>query len=1058
MAIQLYTPGDTFGQFTDKFNNNASEQWYDLAYPSNGTLELTTLGGTVSKTVPLFTSMVISGMAITHPVAGDYLSIGVAAGTFQHDAKRVAFAGGTAAITAGDATYSRIDALVVDTAGVLSILTGTPAAIPVMPTPAANQLHMATIKVAPNADSSGGVVVVKFLTNVQLVAGTTSGQVPVWNESTQSYEPANIAGGMPASTQLGSMLVGDGSVFNEDLTVAMLADRFQLGQRFVELGDLGTAPSPSTTRLYQLGTGLYWGNVRLDNNGGTLPTGGTDGDVVTHNGTAWAIPTGIKLKKTNTTAASENLLLGGAVPTSISQRSVIIDPWAGRSTTGGGLNTLVGTVAGNGMGSSSQNNAAFGYNTGLTTGNFNTAIGSQAGNYGGTGNHNTWLGYMARAGTNASNTVALGSGAVAKDGGIAIGKDMNMTDYATGLAGIAANGLILGGGAYAVADKSIYPNPLLTGTNIDGNNLLIYGGAGTGAGEPGGLYFRLYNTEASGTTPQATPENLLILSKGGPAGANLVDIRANAKIHQGLALTGMQDITANDTISSDVVRVMVVADNTNIEATLPDTLTILDGHTIYVSAVGTSDYCVLQANSGQDLRLAGAADVTSLNLGWSSTARCMWDAANAVWWVALSSTSSGSGLPTPTTPGAALRVTADGMGWEEDDTVEVLIGSTQVTPKIHRLCFDNLGLEDDNELNQYGVYAGTYPDWIPGPAPLLSPIPTPWRRQAIEADFVTLANFTAGSGDYVRCSAIVAALGSGTISVIEGTETAGTERTEAPIPAIPITQVLIALVFRYRTDSSNADHEVRTPWGTSTGITAACGITEADLIPSVYTNGGTSSGSILIKVGSNPAKSWSWMYTQQPNSGSATNHRSTLFMQSLGNSSGSHAFYNLSWPDVTVDAHQGPQAGDYLVFGQDSLFVAAATVSGTLAASTVEAEIIDAGTVDAMQVGYAIEKIVPLTLSASTSLSSLPKLVLVDSAAAEITLTLPTLGADDCGEMIIQDTSVGTPGDSRAYNIILANGGNSQLNGYDPGTITSVGGFMRVLLCGEDGYVVTSYN
>lgn len=668
MSIQLYTPGDTFGQFTDKFNNNASEQWHDLAYPSNGTLQLTTLGGTVSKAVPLFTSMVVSGMDITHPVSGNYLSIAVAAGTFQHNAQRVAFAGGTAAITAGDATYSRLDALVVNTAGVLAILTGTPAAIPVMPTPAANQLHIGTIKVAPNADSAGGVTVVRFLTNVQLVAGTTSGQVPVWNAATQSYEPANIAGGMPASTQLGSMLVGDGSVFNEDLTVTMLADRFQLGQRFVELGDLGTAPIPSTTRLYQLGTGLYWGSVRLDNNGGTLPTGGTDGDVVAHNGTSWVIPAGIKLKKTNTTIGSENLLLGGVVPSGISMRTVIVDPWAARSTTGAGQNTLVGTLSGNGMGSSSQHNSAFGYNTGLTTGNFNTAIGSQAGNYGGNGNNNTWLGYMARAAANASNTVALGSGAVASDGGIAIGRDMNMTGYAAGLAGIAANGLILGGGAYAVADKSIYPNPLLAGTNTAGNNLLIYGGAGTGVGTPGGLYFRLYNAEASGTTPQATPENLLVLSKGAPAGANLVDIRARAKVHKSIALTSIQQIDANADIAADVVRAMVVADNTNIEATLPATALILDGHTIYVSAVGTSDYAVLLANSGQALRQAGTTDVTSLNMGWSSTARCMWDAGNAVWWVTISGSGGGGGNIDPgTVNGQTTRWDAANNKWVPND-------------------------------------------------------------------------------------------------------------------------------------------------------------------------------------------------------------------------------------------------------------------------------------------------------------------------------------------------------------------------------------------------------
>jgi hypothetical protein len=119
---------------------------------------LTRLGAAVDGTY-FFPST--AGGAVT-PSSG--LTIAIAAITANlvtiNSVLSAAYAGGTLAVAAADATNPRIDTVVQNVAGTVAIVTGTPVAVaattgPTPPTIAATQIAIADIYVAANATAIG---------------------------------------------------------------------------------------------------------------------------------------------------------------------------------------------------------------------------------------------------------------------------------------------------------------------------------------------------------------------------------------------------------------------------------------------------------------------------------------------------------------------------------------------------------------------------------------------------------------------------------------------------------------------------------------------------------------------------------------------------------------------------------------------------------------------------------------------------------------------------------------------------------------------------------------
>jgi len=87
------------------------------------------------------------------------MTVEVAAGEADVQGHRYRYPAETLTVTAADPTNSRIDIVVADADGTLSVTAGTPAASPTAPTPAADQAILATILVAALASSiTSGVI------------------------------------------------------------------------------------------------------------------------------------------------------------------------------------------------------------------------------------------------------------------------------------------------------------------------------------------------------------------------------------------------------------------------------------------------------------------------------------------------------------------------------------------------------------------------------------------------------------------------------------------------------------------------------------------------------------------------------------------------------------------------------------------------------------------------------------------------------------------------------------------------------------------------------------
>jgi len=88
---------------------------------------------------------VVSGCAVT---SNANMNPSVAAGTIAVLGVSAAVTGGTVTVTAADATNPRFDLVVSNNAGTLSVIAGTPAAVPIYPTIPANSVVLACIYVA----------------------------------------------------------------------------------------------------------------------------------------------------------------------------------------------------------------------------------------------------------------------------------------------------------------------------------------------------------------------------------------------------------------------------------------------------------------------------------------------------------------------------------------------------------------------------------------------------------------------------------------------------------------------------------------------------------------------------------------------------------------------------------------------------------------------------------------------------------------------------------------------------------------------------------------------
>lgn len=247
-----------------------------------------------------------------------------------------------------------------------------------------------------------------------------------------------------------------------------------------------------------------------------------------------------KLAGNALTTGTWNTLLGWSAGKAITEgvNNLCVGEEAGLAITTGDYNMLFGGNAGKTL-ITGDENVLIGFNTGtLATGSDNTAIGASCCQYLTTGERNTFIGHIAgdsltdgventfigaNSGQNiASNARCTGIGyytgttADSLTGSVAIGATATFT---------ASNQLVIGGdGAnYRITDVyigdgviSASPQDVTinvtggSGTNIDGGDLILAAGKGTGDGEPGKLILKTSGATTSGSTLQTLFPRLTI--------------------------------------------------------------------------------------------------------------------------------------------------------------------------------------------------------------------------------------------------------------------------------------------------------------------------------------------------------------------------------------------------------------------------------------------------------------------------------------------------------------------------------------------------------------------
>lgn len=218
MSILLTTSVPGTSSICPVVDNNANLTPVAVSVPSNGTFRLTTFNGTnLDNSGPYFANLVLTGLSLTLPTAGNFLSLSYTAGSYQLNAQVFTIgSGGTIAISAGDPSNPRIDTIWANNAGALVYTIGTPGVDPV-PVYTNDQTHLiiAYVYVQTGATSGGGTLLYPFGAVQSLPAGSINGQVLTWNNTTHFWYPGPSAS-LPTGTTTGSMLYWNGSAWVEE--------------------------------------------------------------------------------------------------------------------------------------------------------------------------------------------------------------------------------------------------------------------------------------------------------------------------------------------------------------------------------------------------------------------------------------------------------------------------------------------------------------------------------------------------------------------------------------------------------------------------------------------------------------------------------------------------------------------------------------------------------------------------------------------------------------------------------------------------------------------------
>ena len=210
-------------------------------------------GATFDNPIPWFTNMIKTGLTFSLQASPNANLLDYTLGTYQINAQPYTIAaGGTIVLSAGHATFSRVDVVYLTTSNTIVYLAGTASANPVAPTVPANTLIAVYIGVNALASGLGGYTLV----NVNLAGGTTPlspgvliNQTLRWNGTAWVPNSGMLANGLKVSI---AGISGFGTM--DAIT------KLQVGGAIM-IEDLG-APFPVTDKLYNVGGSLYWnGNI-----------------------------------------------------------------------------------------------------------------------------------------------------------------------------------------------------------------------------------------------------------------------------------------------------------------------------------------------------------------------------------------------------------------------------------------------------------------------------------------------------------------------------------------------------------------------------------------------------------------------------------------------------------------------------------------------------------------------------------------------------------------------------------------------------------------------------
>ena len=257
----------------DAWNFNADlidESLIDAQITTNGLLTLTkTNGEFIDNTIPFFTNFVTSGIELTLDTPPNGLDLIYTDGQYQVDAQLFDVTASTLIITAGDVTNPRRDLIIGDNLGVISILTGTPAASPTYPAQPANTLILGRLFVPANADATTGDILLTIETRNIVETGT--------DEDTLRYEASTLTW-VPNSN-----LKSDGASIDIGQYGAY-TERVNIDGRIL-LADT-SAPGTTTNKLYSVSGDLYWDGSQL-NTAASVGAGSITDSVLRWSGAGW---------------------------------------------------------------------------------------------------------------------------------------------------------------------------------------------------------------------------------------------------------------------------------------------------------------------------------------------------------------------------------------------------------------------------------------------------------------------------------------------------------------------------------------------------------------------------------------------------------------------------------------------------------------------------------------------------------------------------------------------------------------------------------------------------